>query len=468
MYSNIKSRVFNGNEYSDFFPCEVGVRQGENLSPLLFAIYLNDLESFFQNKNVHGLKTISEDIERELNHFLKLFVILYADDTVLMSETHADLQNQIDALHEYCNQWKLKVNVQKSKVVIFSKGRPPRNLRFVYNGNELEIVDEFSYLGILYSRTGSFTKAKKSQAEKATRAVYDIIKKGRLHNLNIETHLELFDKIVKPILLYGCEVWGIGDNSIIERVHLKFCKLLLNLKKSTPDFMIYGELGRYPLDICIKLRIINYWVKLIHGKQEKLPVILYQLAKKNYCENIPWVMKVKNILDNSGLSVVWTTQNFTSGNWLYNTLKLNLIDQFKQSWNNTVQNSPKALNYRLYKDNLQFENFFNILDDKNIVTLSRFRTLNNKLPIETGRWQNVPRENRKCNLCNSGDIGDEFHYIFTCSSLMDSRRQFLKAYYTNRPNILKFKSLMNSSNPLILNNLCKFIRIVNAYLDSPG
>jgi hypothetical protein len=49
-------------------------------------------------------------------------------------------------------------------------------------------------------------------------------------------------------------------------------------------------------------------------------------------------------------------------------------------------NSPKAINYRLFKDNFEFENYFNILEDKDIYTLCKFRTTNHKLPIETGRW----------------------------------------------------------------------------------
>ena len=117
--------------------------------------------------------------------YLKLFVVLYADDTVLMSETQADLQKQLDALKEYCDTWKLKVNVTNSKIVIFSKGRPLQNVSFKYADIELDISEEFTYLGVLFSRTGSFTKAKKEQADKATRAMYDILKKGGLHNLNI-------------------------------------------------------------------------------------------------------------------------------------------------------------------------------------------------------------------------------------------------------------------------------------------
>jgi hypothetical protein len=79
--------------------------------------------------------------------------------------------------------------------------------------------------------------------------MYEVLRKGRMHNLSIKCQLNLFDKIVKPILLYGCEIWGLGKNDIIERVHLKFCKLLLRLKVSTTNFKVYGELGRYPLEI---------------------------------------------------------------------------------------------------------------------------------------------------------------------------------------------------------------------------
>ena len=81
--------------------------------------------------------------------------------------------------------------------------------------------------------------------------------------------------MIKPILLYGCEIWGFVNNDILEKVHLKFCKIILPLKATTPNCMIYRELGRYPLDIDIKLRNISYWAKLITGKDIKLSVISF-------------------------------------------------------------------------------------------------------------------------------------------------------------------------------------------------
>jgi hypothetical protein len=94
----------------------------------------------------------------------------------------------------------------------------------------LKIVAHFSYLGIVLSKTGSFNIAKKELVNKGIKAMYEVLRKGRIHNLSIKCQLDLFDKIAKSVLLYGCEIWGFDKNDIIERVHLKFCKLLLRLK----------------------------------------------------------------------------------------------------------------------------------------------------------------------------------------------------------------------------------------------
>ena len=80
------------------------------------------------------------------------------------------------------------------------------------------------HLGVVFSKTGSFVQEKNHNAEKAIRAMYDVLKKGRLHNLSIQSQFDLFDKIIQSILIHGCEVWDTGNTAIIERVHLNFYK----------------------------------------------------------------------------------------------------------------------------------------------------------------------------------------------------------------------------------------------------
>lgn len=88
--------------------------------------------------------------------------------------------------------------------------------------------------------------------------MYSVIGKCRKHNMSMDCKLDMFDKIVKPILLYGCEVWGFGNIALVEKLHLKVCKHILNLKSSTPNCMDYGEFGRYPLIINVKVCIIAF------------------------------------------------------------------------------------------------------------------------------------------------------------------------------------------------------------------
>ena len=77
--------------------------------------------------------------------------------------------------------------------------------------------------------------------------MYDVLRKGRKQNLPMEFQLGLFIKLVKLILLYGCEIWGFENNDLFERVQLKFCKFILGLRQTTPTSVIYGELGFFPL-----------------------------------------------------------------------------------------------------------------------------------------------------------------------------------------------------------------------------
>jgi hypothetical protein len=68
-------------------------------------MYLNDLEQFLNDRNVNGLTSITEDFESELDIYLKLFVLLYADDTVIISESKEDMLNQLNVFNDFCKNY---------------------------------------------------------------------------------------------------------------------------------------------------------------------------------------------------------------------------------------------------------------------------------------------------------------------------------------------------------------------------
>ena len=398
-----------------------------------------------------------------------MFLLLYADDTVLLSENSVDLQNLLNVFVDYCDKWQLKINTDKTKVLIFSKGRIPNNLKFFMRNTELEIVKDYKYLGVYFARSGSFLRTRKYLSEQATKAMYGILKKCRQNSLNIECQLELFDKIVLPILLYGSEVWGFENFDILERVHLRFCKLILHLKQTTPSCIVYAELGRHPIQIDAKIRMLNFWCRLLNDKESKISCLLYKLLFINlnhYGFETKWLSFIKQIFDNCGMSNVWNSQ--FADKWVVKSIEQTLKDQFMQNCLSDINTSPKGLCYRIFKSNVFFENYLSKLSYYNLYTLCRYRCGNHRLPIETGRWQNVPRNDRLCHLCGSIELGDEYHYIMSCSALKNERKTLLPNYCTFNPNILKFQQLFNSTNIIILEKLCRFIRIINVKVAPPG
>ena len=175
MYKNIKSNITTKEGCTAYFPFTTGVRQGENLSPFLFSIYLNDLEAYLHNQNVPGIHC--QHVNEELSVFFKLFLVLYADDTVLLSESKTDLQYALGIFEKYCLEWKLTVNTNKTKILIFSSGKIAKSEKNYLFGETLEIVREFKYLGILFARSGKFARNKKYLSEQANKAMFSLLKK---------------------------------------------------------------------------------------------------------------------------------------------------------------------------------------------------------------------------------------------------------------------------------------------------
>ena len=83
--------------------------------------------------------------------------------------------------------------------------------------------------------------------------------------------------MIAPILLFGSEIWGYENCDLIESFYFKYCKRLLHLKASTPNAMVYDELGSYSMQIFIKSMMVSFWAKILCGIKDKLAVTLYRI-----------------------------------------------------------------------------------------------------------------------------------------------------------------------------------------------
>ena len=266
--------------------------------------------------------------------------------------------------------------------------------------------------------------------------MFAILTKMSVLNLEVDTMLHLFDSVVKPILLYGSEVWGCCPDNVIyqiERVQLKFCKIVLNLRNRTPTDIIYGETGLYPLRIDIKIRAVIFWLKLSQSNENTLATACLKL--RNKIEN-PWLNLVRTTLESCGLNYLWLTNGRgVNPEWLKYKLRLCLNDQYFQCWSARLHTSEKLCIYNELKDIYDIENYLTMLPNRFRDVLCKFRCRNFLLPVSCS-VSFEPQPDANCKLCNS-NIGDELHYMFHCRFFSKVREKLIPIYYWQYPSMHK-------------------------------
>ena len=276
---------------------------------------------------------------------------------------------------------------------------------------------------------------------------------------------KLFDSLVGSILNFGAEIWGMHEVSGIEMIHTKFPRRMLGVKKSTNLSALYGETGRVPLTVFRKIIMIKYWIKVISQDDSSLLKQVYIMLKndteanRNY-NGKNWASHIKSILQQHGFEFVWNSQfgieiPFTA-------IRQRILDTYIQKWYSDINNSNRLQSYCVYKHDLKLEGYLtDITENKYKTALARFRTSSHNLFIETGRYDNTPRQEKICKSCNMKQIEDEYHFLLVCPNYRELRMKFFKPYFCHWPTINKFEALLSATSKKVICNLSKFIDLAN-------
>ncbi len=200
MYQSISCTVkYDNSRQSRDFHVERGVRQGDVLSPLLFNTFVNDIIPLLQEESNAPPKLIDTAIG----------CLLYADDLMVLSTTEEGIQNSLNKLHSFCLTWKLEVSLDKSKIMCFHKTGKTKKKNFMLGNEELKYTDSYTYLGVELSKSGSSKLADQALHKRAMRAWFKMKKLISGAGLMPRTILKMLDQLVKPIAIYGAEIWGV-------------------------------------------------------------------------------------------------------------------------------------------------------------------------------------------------------------------------------------------------------------------
>ena len=451
-----------------------GVIQGDNLSPLLFNIYVNDLPRALEVGKTNPIRIM----DRNLNS------LMWADDIILMSETREGLQQCINNLQDYCQEWKLEINLKKTKTIIFNKsGAKLKNLRLYLQNKLIENVTQYPYLGFIVAASGTLKHGIQNLVDKAKRAwfaIQSILIKSK--EKNVKTYTTLFDKVIKPIILYSCEIWGKCDKmeentenigkTIWERFHLRACKNIIGAHKRASNIATLAEIGRYPIGIEIHKRMIRYLLRMKNVEEERFlySAFLDQQKGKNKINN--WVTKTKEILDKSGYSFIFKIATDKEKTLepkeikpLSNKIQKREEEIFEQKLfclleEKRINKEGKLVFYANLKKKFGQEKYLRLKNIKNRNTIRDIRMSTHNLSIERGRYEGTPKELRLCLCCTGGKIESEEHFILECENYKEERLKFSEFVFGENKgiNLKKLQEVFQQNDLKCLNELGKFLK----------
>lgn len=298
-YENLSTSIKTEYGLTSKIKITEGLAQGEVLSPLLFNLYISDIESCLRNAGIFGVK---------ITHKFNLQILLFADDMVILASTPGDLQKKIEVLRDYFENLGLKVNVDKTKIVVFRRGGKVGNIPiFKYGNDVIEVVPTYTYLGVLFSSSGVFTKAAEVFRKRGTAAfsnVWKIITKGQINSWESKTRL--FESIVASTSLYCSQIWALNNSDNLEKMQSKFLRRALGVSKFVPDYILRLETGRPPIFMQVIKKALLYVKKLLLMDNERYAKKCF-LALKDEANNgakpkFNWVAQLQSFYDKHGHS----------------------------------------------------------------------------------------------------------------------------------------------------------------------
>ena len=434
----------------------LGVNQGGNASVFFFRKYLADLSDYLY-------KEVGVCIGQTI-----IAHLLWADDLILFSDTVEGLQRQLNGLYNFCSENMLIVNQVKTKVMVFGKRG---EVSVTFNGAKLECVNYYKYLGniikgIKKCNGDVFGENYKYLCDKGRNAIFGAFKKLRpLGTLPVEIMCHMFDSLVRPILVYGSDVWGMNKSGTmaVDKVFMWYIRRVLKVKTSTCNIIAMGEVGILPPSVTCHMNVLNYYDRLVRMPDSRLAKQVFnQLSYLHDNGFETWVGRVRELALNYGIDL---RQNGLNRDFKKLCLeKIHL--KFNSNWFSElqdIQKNPLLRTYCLFKTKFCREPYLDIItNNKYRAALTQLRTSSHTLEIQRGR-QTKPKTAIENRLCVCGEIEDECHFVINCPLYNEDRKALFSKVSAVNQNFVslndkeKFIFLITLKDDYILNQFAKFV-----------
>ena len=459
IFESSSAQIRLNGSLTQSFNVSSGVKQGDNISPLLFSLYLNDLAT--------GIKSLNCGVD--IND-INLAILLYADDIVLMAPNEDSLQKMISYVYEWCRKWRMAINTDKTQIVHFRTTRSARtHYPFNFGGASLSIVAHYKYLGVLFDEHLNFDLNATTLSKSALRALGGI--KNKLRNLKecgYKSFNTLFSSGVISIADYSAGIWGTKTFPQIEQVQYHAARYYLGVHRFAATEGLLGDMGWSSAKFRHSVLTLKFWNRLCKLDTSRITRKVFDWDRLYSNKKGTWSYHVRHLFDGIGCSDVFHTAipcDIPSAETILHEIDVDNWDMNRYK--------DKLRYYNMYKCTREKEDYlsFNITRYQRSL-MAQFRLGILPLEIEVGRFRDIPLCNRICRMCNANVVEDEIHFLCECVSYAEHRSVlFANAIETN-PNfasedvIDKFVYLMSNHQKSVITFLTNAVyrRINSLYI----
>ena len=272
----------------------------------------------------------------------------------------------------------------------------------------------------------------------------------------------LFNPLILPILTYGSDIWGTNTTitKAIDKVFLRFTRMVLGVKATTNNICVMGESGQFPPSIKCHISILNNFIRLNTSPQKTILGEVFSEIKRLHNLGFPtWVTRVNKLASYYKIDMEQK----------YSTYEIKSIvqEKHKHQWSvqlNDIQNNPSLRIYKEIKSSYSLEPYIEKCKNaRHRIAISKLRMNSHTLEIERGRHcrPKIPVDQRLCSTCLV--LEDEKHFLTGCNKYNTTRNKLYERINTIHENFSlmskdqKFIFMMTSDEPEVISSVGHFI-----------
>lgn len=433
----------------------LGLLQGEVLSPILFSLYIADIEKVLTESGIPGIKLL---VNRHLH------ILLFADDMIVMASSQRDLQRKIDILRKYFLNLDLKVNLAKTKVIVFRKGgRLARGTEFTYGEEKIEIISQYTYLGVIFSQKGVVAKAAVDSKRKGIAAlgsIWNVIFAGKIGSLS--SKLRLFNSISASCSLYAAHIWSLRYINKLEEVQAYFIKRMLGIEKCTPNYLLRLESGVPSMLFRVIKQALCFWVRVMdidpsrHAKQ-CLTALIKDWENNPTRNTYNWVGQLNHILQPFGFNNFVQQQDSAVTRALIPEILTRILDMTRQKYMGNMRISKRFSSFENIMNNLPGPStYLNLNLPYNQLSIFAQCRLNRNI-IYFEKFKHDFTTEEFCKPCNMREEGSFFHFITKCRINESERPNLVKSEGRALNSVIDLEWYFNPSHVSTCASIFKFV-----------